>query len=58
MERIFLKRNEPRELFIRKMAEEILDKGLTLHNAQIRYSVKTTLTVQKWVRKLRMNALL
>src|SRR4051794_18446442 len=52
MERIFLKRNEARELSMRKMAAEILDKGLSPHSAQIRYSVKTALTVQKWVRKL------
>jgi transposase-like protein len=52
MERIFLKRNEARELSMRKMAEEILDKGLSPYSAQIRYSVKTALTVQKWVRKL------
>lgn len=33
MEQIFLKRNEATEFTMRKMAEDVLDKGLTHHIA-------------------------
>lgn len=52
MSRIFLLRNEGHELRMRKMAEQILEQGLSEHAAQVRYQVKCLSTVRKWVCKL------
>ena len=40
------------ELRMRKMAEEILENGLSEYAARVRYQIKSSATVRKWVRIL------
>ncbi len=37
---------------MRKMAEEILENGLSEYAAKVRYQIKSITTLQKWVRTL------
>jgi transposase len=52
MRNVTLLRKDSHELRMRKMAEEILENGLSEHAARVRYQIKSIATVQKWVRIL------
>jgi transposase len=58
MESVFLLRKDSHELRMRKMAEEILENGLSEHAARVRYQIKSIGTVRKWVRTLEDEKLL
>ncbi len=52
MGNVLLLRKDSHKLRMRKMAEKILENGLSEHAAKVRYQIKSITTVQKWVRTL------
>jgi len=52
MRNVTLMRKDSHELRMRKMAEEIVENGLSEHAAKVRYQIKSLTTVRKWVRTL------
>jgi hypothetical protein len=55
MRNVTLLRKDSHELRMRKMAEEILENGLSEHAARICDQVKSITTVRKWVRILKQE---
>ena len=52
MRNVTLLSKDSHELRMRKMAEEILENGLSEHAARVGYQIKSIATGRKWVRTL------